>query len=272
MSDEIDLDAYLKRINYAGSIAPVLTTLEMVHRLHPQAIPFENLTPLMEVPVRLQLSDLEQKLVLERRGGYCFEHNLLLKAALESMDFAVTPLAAGVLWQEAEGYVPPRLSHMVLLVDVGGVPYLSDVGFGGAVATGPLRLRADVEQEIPSGRYRLLGGHPQWRLELMVKGEWRPMYEFTLQPRTLEDYVELNDQTAGEFSHDLMAARVDGERRYGLYNIRLNTYEGEETTRRMLTSLTEIKEVLTSTFGIQLPEGERLDAALEKALRPGAPV
>ena len=83
MSDEANLDAYLKRINYAGSIAPTLETLEMLHRLHPAAIPFENLDPLMELPVRLQLSDIEQKLLFERRGGYCFEHNLLLKAVLE---------------------------------------------------------------------------------------------------------------------------------------------------------------------------------------------
>ena len=98
MSDEANLDAYLKRINYAGSIAPTLETLEMVHRLHVATIPFENLNPLMELPVRLQLSDLEQKLLIERRGGYCLEHNLLFRAELEAMDFKVTPLAAGVLW------------------------------------------------------------------------------------------------------------------------------------------------------------------------------
>ena len=94
MSDEANLDAYLKRINYAGSIAPTIETLQMLHRLHPAAIPFENLNPLMELPVRLALSDLEQKLVVEHRGGYCFEHNLLFKAVLEAMDFTVTPLAA----------------------------------------------------------------------------------------------------------------------------------------------------------------------------------
>ena len=164
MSSEANLEAYLKRINYAGSIAPTLQTLEMVHRLHPAAIPFENLNPLMELPVRLQLSDIEQKLIVERRGGYCFEQNLLFKAVLEAMDYAVTGrLAAGVLWGHEDGYVPPMLNHMALLVDVGGIPYLADVGFGGQVATAPLRLRADVEQTTPNERYRLSGGHPKWR-------------------------------------------------------------------------------------------------------------
>ena len=121
MSDEANLDAYLKRINYAGSIAPTLETLEMVHRLHPAVIPFENLNPLMELPVRLQLSDLEQKLLIERRGGYCLEHNLLLKANLESMEYAVTPVGAGVLWGHEPDYEPKQYSHVALLVDVGGV-------------------------------------------------------------------------------------------------------------------------------------------------------
>ena len=131
MSDEANLDAYLRRINYAGSIAPTLETLQEVHRLHVTTIPFENLDPLMELPVRLQLSDIEQKLLLERRGGYCLEHNLLLRAVLESMDYAVTPVGAGVLWGHEPDYQPQQYSHIALIVDVGGATWLADVGFGG---------------------------------------------------------------------------------------------------------------------------------------------
>ena len=269
MSDEANLDAYLKRINYSGSIAPTIETLEMVHRLHPAAIAFENLDPLMERPVRLQLSDIEQKLVVERRGGYCFEHNLLFKAVLESMDFKVTPIAAGVLWGHEEGFVP-ELNHMGLIVDLGGVPYLADVGFGGQVATGPLRLRADLEQPTPNERYRLTGGHPKWRLDSEIGGEWKPLFEFTTAAQTLDHFIAMNDGTMAMFRDVLMAARVDGNKRYALYNARLRTHENGETTTRMLTNLLEIRDVLTNVFGIQLPQTDKLDPALEKALRPGA--
>jgi N-hydroxyarylamine O-acetyltransferase len=266
VTDEANLDAYLARINYAGSIAPTLDTLETVHRLHPQAIPFENLNPMMELPVRLQLSDLEQKMLVERRGGYCFEHNLLLKAVLESMEFPVTPLAAGVLWGQPEGYEPP-LNHMLLLVDVGGSPFIADVGFGGQVATAPLRLKADIEQTTPHERYRLLGGYPKWRLESEIAGAWAPLYEFTLAPRTLEDYVAMNDAMMAAFHDDLRAARVDGGKRHGLRNARLRTHENGETTTRALTSVAEIRDVLASIIGIQLPETDKLDPALERALQ-----
>ena len=126
---------------------------------------------------------------------------------------------------------------MVLLVDVGGVNYLTDVGFGGQVATAPLRLRADIEQQVGDEKYRLSGGHPKWRLETEIKGEWQPHVRVHLAPQTLDDYVAMNDGTAASFFRDnLVAARVEGSKRHGLYNARLNTHENGETQTRMLTT------------------------------------
>ncbi|MBL8600113.1 MAG: arylamine N-acetyltransferase [Devosia sp.] len=270
MTDEANLDAYLRRINYAGSIAPTIETLQAIHRVHVSTIPFENLDPLMERPVRLQLSDIEQKLLLERRGGYCLEHNLLLKAVLQSMDYAVTAVGAGVLWGYPADHQPQQNSHIALLVDVGGVTWLADVGFGGPGMTGPIRLRADDEQETPHGRYRLSGGYPKWRLDSQIAGEWRALYEFTASPLGNDDLVAMNDYAMQRHRDNLMAARIEGAKRHALRNNRLNTHENGETTTRMLTSLIEIRDVLTNVFGIVLPETDRLDPALEKALRPVA--
>ncbi|MEP7239320.1 MAG: arylamine N-acetyltransferase [Devosia sp.] len=269
MGEEVQLDAYLKRINHAGSIAPTLQTLEMLTRLHPAAIAFETLDPMMELPVRLGLRDIEHKLIVERRGGYCFEHNLLFKAALESMDYVVTPLAASVLWGEPDGYEPQLPTHMALAVEVAGVSYLVDVGFGGQTPTAPLRLKADLEQETPNERFRLLGGHPQWRLEAEIAGEWRPLYQFTLAPQSLEDYVTMNDTTMALFRNGLRASRVEPGKRTTLLNTRLHMHEAAGTTTRELTSVAELREVLTTTFGIQLPQTDRLDPALETVLATG---
>lgn len=266
VSDDVNLDAYLKRIDYSGSIAPTLETLELLHRLHPSVIPFENLDSLMDRPVRLQLSDIEQKLIFDKRGGYCFEHNLLFKAVLESIDFEVDLLAASVLRQQ-DGDPPPPLNHMLLLVDVGGAPYLADVGFGGKGPTAPLKLRAEIEQETPGGRYRLVADYPSWRLELEIAGDWRPLYVFEETPRSLEDFVPMNDFAMAAFRDELRAARADGDKRHALRDNRLKTYEKGETTTRELTTVLELREVLTGVFGIALPETDQLDPALEKALR-----
>ena len=269
MSDEANLDAYLRRINYAGSIAPTLETLQAIHRLHASAIPFENLDPLMGLPVRLQLSDIEQKLLVERRGGYCLEHNLLLKAVLESMDYAVTAVSAGVLWGHEADYEPQQNSHIALIVDVGGNTWLADVGFGGPGLTAPIRLR-EAEQDTPHGRYRLSGGFPKWKLEVETGGEWRPLYEFTTAPMSEGDLTAMNDHAMQRHRDNLLVARIEGNKRHGLRNARLNTHENGETTTRMLTNIIEIRDVLTNVMGIQLPTTDRLDAALEKALRPVA--
>ena len=77
MVDAFDLDAYPKRIGYRGHAGPDLATLEAIHALHPDAIPFENLDSLLRRPVVLDLAPLQAKLVAGKRGSYCFGQNTL---------------------------------------------------------------------------------------------------------------------------------------------------------------------------------------------------
>src|SRR5215471_8279450 len=96
MSDKLRLDRYLARIGHGGKIAPDLATLASLHAAHVDAIPFESFDPLLGRPVPLDLASLQAKLVDSRRGGYCFEQNLLFKAALEAIGFKVTGLTGRV--------------------------------------------------------------------------------------------------------------------------------------------------------------------------------
>jgi N-hydroxyarylamine O-acetyltransferase len=269
MSDEANIDAYFERIGFSGSIAPSLQTLEQLHVLHPAAIPFENLDPLLDVPVRLELRNLEQKLLFEKRGGYCFEQNLLFKAMLKNLGFEVTGLAARVHWNHPEDEVRPK-SHMVLLVDVNGSSYLADVGFGVATLTAPLRLRADLEQATPHETFRLVGGAPDWRLQIKLGEEWRSVYSFDLIEQSYEDYVALNDRIAGDtnFRDNIIAARSEKSRRHHLRNARLRTHiTGGDTETRILGNVAEMRDVLTGVFGIALPTSDKLDPALERVLQ-----
>lgn len=265
MSSDASIDAYFQRINFAGSIAPTLSTLEQLHVLHTAAIPFENLTPLMRLPVRLELRNLEQKLLFEKRGGYCIEHNLLFKAMLEDLGFPVQAHGARVLWGHPEDSERP-VSHLVLTVDVGGVTYLADTGFGGLTLTAPLRLRAEREQETPHETFRLLGGEPEWRVEAKIGEEWRALYTFEESEVTIEAVTEMNDRASVDslIRDNILAARTEKGRRHTLKNLRLNTRATDgETESRRLADLAEVKEVLTGTFGITLPPAEKLDPALE---------
>ena len=269
MSDDANIDAYFERIGFSGSIAPTLPTLEQLHALHPAAIPFENLDPLLDVPVRLELRNLEQKLLFERRGGYCFEQNLLFKAMLEDLGYEVTGLAARVLWNHPEDAERP-LSHMVLLVNVEGTPHIADVGFGSVTLTAPLRLRADVEQATPHEPFRLVEGDPEWLLQVKIGDEWRRVYSFDLTERSFEDYVAMNDRVAGDthFRDNVLAARSEKGRRLALQNTVLKIHTtGGGTEARTLAGVADVKDALSGPFGITLPQnGERLDLALARVL------
>lgn len=267
MNEQVHLTAYFERIGFSGSIAPTLSTLEALHALHPASIPFENLNPVLGLPVPLDQASLEQKLLVERRGGYCFEHNMLFMRVLRELDFPVVGYAARVLWNHPVGAERP-LSHMVLGVDVGGVPYLADVGFGSMTLTAPLKLRAGIEQETPYGAYRLVGEAPSYRLEAKVLEDWKPVYSFDLIEQSEEDYTALNDAVYSRMTDALVAARSEKDQRHTLRDFRLSTYprEAGEIERRVLTSAAEIKAVLSETFGINLPAAEILDPALERLL------
>lgn len=269
---EPNIDAYFERIGFAGSIAPSLETLNQLHQLHPAAIPYENLDPLMGAPVRLDLRNVEQKLVFDRRGGYCFEQNTLFGAVLRSLDFEVKVHAARVLWGTPPGEEPP-LRHMVLTVDVAGISYLADVGFGGQTATAPLRMRADLEQPTPHDTYRLLEADGTWTVEVQIDGAWHALYSFELTERPEAELVALNDLAASSpfFTENLLVARADKGRRLALFNLKLNTHiAGSPSQGRLLGSVAELKELLSGPFGIQLPNEERLDAALQRIIERGA--
>jgi N-hydroxyarylamine O-acetyltransferase len=262
------LDAYLDRIGYQGTRAPTLDTLEALHALHPAAIPFENLNPLMGWPVALDVDSLQEKMVAGHRGGWCFEQNALFRHALEALGFSVTSLAARVLWNTEPGSpIGPR-SHMLLLADVGGLPYIADVGFGGNVLTAPLRLEPNIAQPTPHEPHRLSPLENGFLLEGSLRGQWTPLYRFTLEPQFPSDYEVSNwylcHHPSSFFLQILIAARIKPEGRYALRNNVLAIHRKDDTERRELSSVTALQSCLETDFGIRLPESAELAAKLDR--------
>jgi N-hydroxyarylamine O-acetyltransferase len=266
----LDLDRYLDRIGYSGARTATLDTLRALQALHPLAIAFENLDTLVGVPVKLDLRSLEHKLVESRRGGYCFEQNLLFKHALRALGFDVTALAARVVWERPAGEVRAR-THMALLVVVAGRRYVCDVGFGGLTPTGPLELAAGIEQRTPHETFRVVESPGGFALEARVRGAWKRLYRFDLQEQLQVDIELLNHYVTshGEspMRSRLLAARAAPDRRYGLADGVLNVHRMDGTSeQRRLRSVAELRGELEATFGIRVPAGLEMDAALTRAL------
>lgn len=187
-----DLDAYLSRIGFAGGRTPTRATLDAIAACHTRTIPFENLDPFLGTPNRLDLPSLQAKLVDGGRGGYCFEHGLLLRAALLELGFTVTPLAARVLWGSDDPHALTGRTHMLLLVDLGDERRVIDTGFGGMTLTGTLRLERDTAQPTPLEPFRLVDLDGDWAMQARIGDTWRTTYRFDLQPQLPIDYEPAN--------------------------------------------------------------------------------
>ncbi len=270
MTHEFDLDAYFERIGYGGPQRAGLDTLAAIHLSHAQAIPFENLNPLLRWPVRLDVRSLQDKLIRDGRGGYCFEQNLLLSHALTALGFDVTWLAARVLWNAADEAITPR-SHMLLLIDIDATRSIVDVGFGGMTLTGPLRLEPDTEQATPHEPFRLIRAGGYFVLQAKIDTAWKTLYRFDLHEQLLPDYEVtswyLSNHPTSHFVTGLIAARPDSDRRHVLRNAELAVHHlNGPTERRVLTSAGELRTALADVFQLRLPDGPELGLALERII------
>lgn len=267
----MDVDTYFSHIGYVGPRTATLAVLRTVIARHVQTIPFESLNPFAQLPVKLDIASLQEKIVRGQRGGYCFEQNLLLWNVLRQMGFDVTGLAARVSWNAPPDAVLPR-THMLLLVKIDGASHLVDVGFGGLTLTGVLRLEADVEQATPHEPFRLTRAGDQWTLQARIRNEWRSLYYFDLQPQFPVDYEPVNWYLStfpnSRFVVNLIAARCTPDRRHALFNLELAEHPlGGETQRRTLASVDELRRVLAEIFLIRIPESAQVDAALARLFR-----
>jgi N-hydroxyarylamine O-acetyltransferase len=247
-----DLDRYLKRIGLSGP-----PTLAEVHRAHVTAIPFENLDPYRGVPVSLALDDLARKLVDERRGGYCFEHNLLLKAALEALGMDVELYLARVRAGASPGSVRPR-SHLVLRVSDGAGNWHADAGFGIGTLLEPIPFGPGIAHDQAGWSFRVVQDRDELVLQTARPEGWDDLYAFVPQPVPQIDVEVSNWFTSTHprsiFVTSLIAGSQDAEGRLVSLHDRNGGFELTEQTPQQTSTasveLSEVPELLTRRFGL----------------------
>jgi N-hydroxyarylamine O-acetyltransferase len=251
----MDVAAYFSRIRYDGPVEPTADTLRALHVAHLRAVPFENLSIHLGEPIVLDDRALFEKVVLRRRGGFCYELNGLFAALLRALGFDVAMLSAGVMG--AAGEFGPEFDHMSLRVqpaDASG-PWLADVGFGDCFVE-PLPFCAG---EVARGRDRWIvaDGPTHWLLSRATgDSQPRPQYRFTTRPRRYADYAAMCafHQTSPEspFTRQRLCTIATNEGRVTLSGLRLATTSGGAKNERAIGER-EYAEVLTRHFGIVLP-------------------
>ncbi len=184
------VEQYLARIGLEmpEKIVPNAELLKKLQYAHCTTVPYENLDILRGVPLSLEIDDLFEKIVVQGKGGFCFELNGLFAWLLRQLGYRVTEYAARYL--RGESSIPMR-RHRVMIVhtDREG-DWLCDVGIGEVCPRWPLRMSWKEVQTQQNESYRLekddfLG----WVLTDLHQGQWKPFYSFTLEEQLPVDFV-----------------------------------------------------------------------------------
>ncbi len=191
-----DLDAYLDRIGLSDRPPINDDGLETLHRAHAYAVPFENLSILLGDGVSVDDADIYDKIVRQRRGGYCFEVNNLFAQALRALGFqGITPVLARTHILEQ----PTGLTHRLTLLEIAGRHWIADVGFGAEGPRAPIPFEMDRVNHQDGLSYRLQS-RPPWGTMLSVKSKpdenWQDLYSFTLEKTVPADFAVGNHFTS----------------------------------------------------------------------------
>jgi N-hydroxyarylamine O-acetyltransferase len=258
--EKMNIDAYLKRINYSGSLEPTAETLRALQVAHLFAVPFENLSIHAGEPIVLNEDALFGKIVENRRGGFCYEANGLFASLLRALGFEVAMLSAGVATRD--GGFGPDFDHMTLMVTL-AERWLVDVGFGDSFLE-PLLLDSRDEQVQGTRAFRIIEDNSRLILQRRdAGGDWVPQYRFTLQPHTFADYEQMCHfhQTSPEshFTKAPLCSLATADGRITLTGLRLITTSIQQRSEHPLADRDSFDHTLRDRFGIVMKNRVRVD-------------
>jgi N-hydroxyarylamine O-acetyltransferase len=258
---QFDQNAWLERIGYTGSLTPTLETLNRLIYAHAHAISYETLDIMLGRPPKLDVPTLHAKMIVGKRGGYCFEQNMLFRAALRSLGYRITSLQGRVIRGLAIDAQRPAI-HMLLQVELPEGPYLADVGFGNLAPTCALSLKPMVEQETPHEVMRFIDVGGELALQARLKQGWEHIYRVIPYPRYDAEYEITNWYTgthpATPYQGNIIVAKPGPNRtRITMYNARVTVRDAEgHADKRWLANDSEYHDMLRGEFGLNMSDQE----------------
>lgn len=185
----VNKNEYLTRIDYNGSLEPTLQVLGKLQEAHLLNVPFENLDIYYGIPIELDIDKIYRKIILNHRGGFCYELNGLFYELLVSLGFSVRRISARV-FDKINGY-GQEYDHMAIIADIDGSSYLTDVGFG-EFSFSPIKLDTEIVQSDTRGEFII----QKYENDYFLVSKWEnnmlmPQYIFSTTARELDEYNEM---------------------------------------------------------------------------------
>jgi N-hydroxyarylamine O-acetyltransferase len=250
----MNIDAYLRRIEYDGPRVASSATLRGLHRQHLFTVPFENLDIPLGCPIHLDFREIYDKIVTRRRGGFCYELNGLFGELLTAMGFSVQMLSARV--RREDGGFGPEFDHMLLKVEL-EEPWLVDVGFGDSFID-PIVFRAGGADQVNGHRYVVSAVSEEWQLLREDEKGQVPLYAFHDVPHTLNDYREMcrfhQISPESHFTRSWICSRATADGRITLANMRLIVARDGSREEIELSTPGDLRRCLREYQGIEFEE------------------
>jgi len=248
--------AYINRISYSGELGPTLNILHKLQKSHLMSIPFENLDIHLGIPIELNISRIFEKIVLNNRGGFCYELNGLFYKLLTSIGFTTKRISARVYDKNNE--YGQEYDHLAAVVSLNGIDYLVDVGFG-EFTFGPLRLELDKIQNDVTGDFVIEKFDQDYlRVSKIEDGELQPEYIFKNVHREFDEFEDMCNyhQTNPEshFTQKKLISIPTENGRITLTNDKLKIRANNSTEEKDLKDETEFEKELRNYFKIRTEE------------------
>jgi len=250
---KINVKQYLERINYVGELYPtpeVLSNLQLTHLMN---VPFENLD--IHNKIRINLSNSFNKIVLQKRGGFCYELNSLFFELLKEIGFSVKIISARV-YDYKNGY-GPEFDHMATIATINKDDYLADVGFG-EFSFYPIKIEINKEHKDPRGVFKIEPYNEKYKVVKKKNNEndFIPEYIFSEEERQIEDFNEMCNyhQTSckSHFTQKRICSLPTNEGRITLKGNTLMITAKESITEKELKTEPEVLQVLWDYFKIKI--------------------
>lgn len=189
-AENFQLESYLKRIGYTGSLECNAETLTKLMRAQLFSVAFENLDVQAGKIVSLVPEQIVDKIIGQGRGGYCYEVNGLFAMALQALGFSYKFVACRPMFYPVRR---PK-THMVLLVEADGDQWICDLGFGSYGIRAPIALSAlEQLQQQDFDQFRLTTEESgAYVVQAMVDGQWLSQFGFEPYASEWVDFMPAN--------------------------------------------------------------------------------
>ena len=241
------MDKYLKRIGFRTAVKKDLSSLNALIQAQLTHVPFENLGIWANgICPSIDKADLYEKIVVQCRGGYCFELNTLFRHLLNYLGFDAYQAVSSLV--NEDGSAQPA-AHNVIICQLDGEKYLIDVGFGGPVPFGAMPLREGLWEN-----FRLSHRDGFWYLDRMEENCYKPSIRFRDVPAFMEELIPLNfyisQKPDSHFRHRINVSlkQPDGSI-HRLLGDQLHVHTNGDAIDRTV-SREELSAVLLEHFGI----------------------